>query len=79
MTIRVLLFASLREAVGQRALSLEVSERSTIAQVAKQLEATYPPLTLAGTLCAVNEQYQPPETVLNPGDTLAFLPPVSGG
>jgi sulfur-carrier protein len=79
MTITVLLFASLREAVGQRRLTIDVTEDTTIEAVARRLEANYPALTLSGTLCAINEQYQAPSAVLKAGDTLAFFPPVSGG
>ncbi|HSA59120.1 MAG TPA: MoaD/ThiS family protein [bacterium] len=31
------------------------------------------------TRFAVNCEYVPPETVVRPGDELAFIPPVSGG
>lgn len=79
MTITVLLFASLREATGERALTLEVAERATVEQVARQLEHTYPMLSLSGALCAINEVYAAPAAELRPGDTLAFFPPVAGG
>ena len=77
MPIRVLLFASYRQQAGTRELTLDAS--ATPREVAQQLEARFPSLTLKGALCAVNERYADPDETLEPGDTVAFFPPVSGG
>lgn len=79
MTIQLLLFASYRDQVGQRELRLELPSSTTVRQVADQLQAEYPDLSLKGALCALNEQYVSPEQEVKGGDTLAFFPPVSGG
>ncbi len=41
----------------------------------------YPRLenALARAVCAVNHQYVSPETVLQEGDEVVFIPPVGGG
>lgn len=32
-----------------------------------------------GISCAVNQDFAPPTLALQPGDEVAFLPPISGG
>ena len=78
MVIQILLFASYREVIGEKAVTLKCPERVTVRQCAKQLEQTYG-LFLEGALCAINEHYATPETVIQEGDRVAFFPPVSGG
>jgi len=79
MTVTVLFFASLREAVGQRQLELSLTEPLNVRQLADRLEAQHSGLSLTGTLCALNEHYIEPTQTLSEGDTVAFFPPVSGG
>jgi molybdopterin synthase catalytic subunit len=79
MTVVVLLFASYRHQIGVRQLALTLPDSATVRDAAKRLEADYPDLSLKGALCAVNERYVSPDTALQEGDTLALLPPVSGG
>ena len=78
MHIEVLLFAAFREKIGQKSLSLDVSEGKSVREVALELEQNYN-CSLEGALCAVNEVYVDPDTALQEGDTLAFFPAVSGG
>jgi sulfur-carrier protein len=78
MTVNILFFASLREKAGrQQEVSLE--SPLTLRELAQRLEQTHTGLSLSGTLCAINEQYSDPETLIKAGDTVAFFPPVSGG
>ena len=79
MTIHLLLFASYRDRVGQREMTLELPDHTTVRGVADKLQADYPDLSLKGALCALNEQYVSPDQEVSEGDTLAFFPPVSGG
>lgn len=79
MNVTLLLFASYRQHTGQRQLTLSLPEGATVREAARRLEADYPGLSLAGALCAINERYVSPDTALRDGDTLALLPPVSGG
>lgn len=78
MVVQILLFASYRELIGEKEVSLTCPERVTVRQCAKQLEQTYG-LFLEGALCAINEHYATPDTVIKEGDRVAFFPPVSGG
>ena len=75
--INVLLFAHLREVVGEEELVI-ATEEMTVADVKAWLEARYP-LELAQVMSAVNEAFAMEHTVVKTGDTIAFIPPISGG
>ena len=81
MRVRVLLFASLREAVGEKTLELELRDRATVADLLAQLEAEHPVIARhRGKLfVARNEERAQPTAQLRDGDEVALLPPVSGG
>ncbi|MBM4265119.1 MAG: molybdopterin converting factor subunit 1 [Deltaproteobacteria bacterium] len=80
MTIRILLFASLRERTGERALTREVAEGTTAADLLAELRRDLPALRASGRISlAVNEEYCEPERLLRDGDEVALIPPVSGG
>ena len=76
--IKILFFAQLREQLGQRELSLELTQPKSVRAVADELESQHA-VNLSGALVAINEAYATAQDTLKPGDTLAFFPPVSGG
>ena len=76
MEVTVRLFAQLRERAGAGEVSLELPEGACVADALRELRE------LAGDLplvMAVNREYAREEQVLEPGDELALIPPVSGG
>lgn len=78
--IRVRLFASLREAMGQASMTLDLPDDATVAAAVEQLRAAAPrPLNTANLTLAVNQRQATLATLLRDGDELALLPPVSGG
>jgi molybdopterin synthase catalytic subunit len=81
MRVRVLLFAALREAVGQKQLELELHADATLAELMARLEHEYAPLARyrGRLLVSLNEDRAPLDTQLGEGDEVALLPPVSGG
>ena len=81
MKIRIKLFASVREIIGQKELILEVPDGMTASALPQQLATQYPRLrTLVSFLkVAVNQEYADGARVLAEGDEVALLPPVSGG
>ena len=81
MTIEVLLFAQLRDAFGTDRVTIQVAEGRSAAQAAAQAlaahaEGKYSRLTLR---YAVDDAFVEGDFRLSDGDTLALIPPVSGG
>jgi molybdopterin synthase catalytic subunit len=81
MQIRLRLFASAREILGQRELMLEVPEGTCGVELLRILVSAHPGLEgLAPSLTfAVNQEYADADRILADGDEVALLPPVSGG
>jgi molybdopterin synthase sulfur carrier subunit len=77
MAIRILYFASLREALGKGEDSLECSDRLNLREIWTQVGATVRPHEQV--LCALNQEYADWETTVRDGDEVAFFPPVTGG
>ncbi len=81
MKVKVKLFAILRERVGAGDLTLDIEDGSTVADLWRRLQQTYPKLNVPGIrlLYAVNQNYVSPNEVLKDMDEVVFVPPVSGG
>ena len=94
MTVRVRLFASLRERAGwsERLVTVEatgeLAKAATALSLWRQLnlavggdasDADSDDAFPAGLQVAINQSFAAPDTPLVDGDELAFLPPISGG
>ena len=82
MQITVLFFATLRDLIGARQLTLELADSpNTVAQLRQALIHRYPSATdhLKIALAAVNEEFAFDQDAIHEGDEVAFFPPVSGG
>jgi molybdopterin synthase catalytic subunit len=80
MRISVLYFAALREKAGRAGGEEEVPAGTTAGALWESLRARTPLADWgAPPGLAVNGVWTGPERVLEDGDTLALLPPVSGG
>jgi molybdopterin synthase catalytic subunit len=77
--VHVRLFASYREAAGTNRLDTSVPNGASVGDLLASLEGRLPVLRQARGLVAVNHSYVQPETVLQDGDEVALIPPVSGG
>lgn len=75
---KVMFFAHLRDAVGEEFLTLPLSGK-TVAELKEMLSKTYPILKLDTVMTAINEEFATNDEVINDGDVVAFIPPVSGG
>ena len=73
MQVKVRLFAGLKERAGWSQRDIDAA---TVADVWAQLDLGVEP---DGLLYAVNREYAPKDMVLNDGDVVALIPPVSGG
>ena len=81
MQIRVKLFAILRELAGAAELAVDLPPGETVEAAARAVGRRLPAVEpfLPRVAYAVNESYAKPDVVLNDGDELALIPPVSGG
>jgi molybdopterin synthase sulfur carrier subunit len=75
---KVLFFAHLRDAVGEEFLTMDACAK-TVAALKVELAAIYNLPNMDTVMTAVNEEFAPDETVIEDGDEIAFIPPVSGG
>jgi sulfur-carrier protein len=81
MKVRVRLFASLREAMGQGEIEIDLPPAATAEEAWQRLVLTTPALgeRRRGLLASINRRYAPFDSPLGEGDELVFIPPVSGG
>lgn len=82
MRITVLFFATLRDVVGARQLSLDLDDGAgTIERLRGELTERYPAAAdnLKVALAAINEEFAFDQDRIGDGDEVAFFPPVSGG
>lgn len=81
MSVTILLFASVAEAVGQRRIEFPDGEGLRVGDIRDALMRDYPVLEafIPNLLFALNEQYADEATAVPAGSTLALIPPVSGG
>ncbi|KZZ82660.1 molybdopterin converting factor subunit 1 [Bacillus sp. SJS] len=76
--IKVLLFAANRESIGKEQVEVEKSNIS-VSDLKKVLESEYPGSSFQHAMAAINESFVPDDEIVKAGDTVAFIPPVSGG
>jgi sulfur-carrier protein len=79
--VTVKLFAAYQEAYGVSELALEFPIGTTVRGVCDRLLAEHPELEVWRNLTrfGVNLQFVEPDTVLETGDEVVLIPPVSGG
>jgi molybdopterin synthase catalytic subunit len=76
MEVTVRLFAMLRERAGAREVTLSLPDGAKVSDALAELGTIAEGLPL---VMAVNREYADEDHVLDPGDELALIPPVSGG
>jgi molybdopterin converting factor subunit 1 len=81
MIVRVHLFARARDVFGGDAVTVQIAEGGTVAELCAALRRERPQLAglLERSALAVNAEFAGPGHRLNAGDEIALLPPVSGG
>jgi molybdopterin synthase catalytic subunit len=82
MNVRILLFATLKDAAGMNRTSLFIpTADATVAQVRAALAVQHPALQrhLPSAIAALNQEFAQDDETVHDGDEMAFFPPVSGG
>ena len=81
MRVRVLYFASFREAAGRDEEARELPEGARVRDLWSSLAGGVPLFARFPSMppAAVNRAYADAETRLSEGDEVTFLPPVAGG
>jgi MoaE-MoaD fusion protein len=74
--VSIRLFAGLRERAGRDELELDLPDGARVADALAQVQHLAPGVSL---VLAVNREYADRDVVLQAGDELAVVPPVSGG
>jgi MoaE-MoaD fusion protein len=78
MKVNLSFFAAHKRTAGTDKASIELPEGSSARDAARAAETQFG-LVLKGSMVAINDEYAEPERKLEPGDTVAFIPPVAGG
>ncbi|NJP09156.1 MAG: MoaD/ThiS family protein [Leptolyngbyaceae cyanobacterium RU_5_1] len=81
ITVTVKLFAAYQEAYGLPELRLELPMGTSVVAVRDRLIADQPQLAQWRDLTrfGINLQFVEPDTILQDGDEIVLIPPVSGG
>ncbi len=81
ITITVKLFAAYQEAYGVPELILKFPEHTPVLSVCDRLLSEHPELNFLRNLTrfGVNLNFVAPDTLLQDGDEVVLIPPVSGG
>lgn len=80
MKIQVLFFGMAKDLAGQSASIMELDEGNNVDHFRKMLINKYPSFTKMDSFAvAVNESYAEEGLILSNNDTVAIIPPVSGG
>ena len=81
MKISVLLFASIKEYAGTDKIFVDITDKSTVADLKHEIANHIPQLKdlLPTTLVSINHEFAFPEDKVPPDAEIAIFPPVSGG
>lgn len=80
MKLTITAFGIARDIIGERKYEMEVDDRSTVGVVLANLKTLFPAFTqLQSIILAVNEDYVNENFIINEGDDVVLVPPVSGG
>ncbi|HZU30730.1 MAG TPA: molybdenum cofactor biosynthesis protein MoaE [Candidatus Angelobacter sp.] len=81
MRVRVLLFGQLKDIIGREEDLLDLEPGARLAAVMAHYAGLYPRFQeLAKSIaCSINQEYAQSSAILQEGDEIGLLPPVSGG
>ncbi|GAB4261474.1 MAG: molybdopterin converting factor subunit 1 [Saprospiraceae bacterium] len=80
MKLTLLSFGIAKDITGKRFSEIELPENCTVAELRSLLAEQYPVLNeLSALRFAINSEYAQESDLLQEGDEVALIPPVSGG
>jgi molybdopterin converting factor subunit 1 len=82
ITVKVLLFATLRERAGKRKfIEVSLDNGSSVSMLKNRVIEEYPALkeSMKSVLVTINREYAANESTILEGMEVAMFPPVSGG
>lgn len=81
ITVIVKLFAAYQDAYGKPELILDLPKGTVVSELCYRIIADHPELAQWRELTrfGINFQFAPPDTLLQDGDEVVLIPPVSGG
>ena len=79
MRVRVLYFGVLKDLAARRQVEVELKDGSSVAELLALLRGSGTAAVWDSIAVAVNQEYARAGDVLQDGDEVALLPPVSGG
>jgi len=79
--IEIQFYGVLQEVAGKRSTSFPLEEPTALVEVLERLQEQLPGLAahMPRLACAIDDEIVPRTHTIEPGATLALLPPVSGG
>jgi sulfur-carrier protein len=75
---KVLFFAHLRDSAGVESVDFAASGK-TVADLKELISKQFGLQNFDTVMTAINEEFATDDEVIQEGDTIAFIPPVSGG
>ncbi|MDE0824768.1 MAG: MoaD/ThiS family protein [Dehalococcoidia bacterium] len=81
MELKVRLFALYRERAGKTIVTVDMPDGATVSDLTDEVRRQIPNLAPPEVkiVVAVNTDYADSDVVLQPGDDVCLIPPVSGG
>ncbi|MDC1162251.1 MoaD/ThiS family protein [Tenacibaculum sp.] len=80
ITVSLLFFGITSDLIGKSSINISIPEKSSIGDLQITLINSFPELkNISSYAIAVNEEYALKDVVLKENDTIAIIPPVSGG
>lgn len=80
MKIEVLFFGITADLIGEKSITFNILEGMTVNDIKQKLLETYPKLVQHQSFSmALNMEYAEGNNLVKNGDTIALIPPVSGG
>ncbi len=78
--MKVLAFGIVKDIFNNSSIDIDVDRNLSIGKLKMLLEERYPRLNQLGSyMIALNNEYASMNDVINEGDEIAIIPPVSGG